>query len=511
MTNLKNEEFVKSTDAYMDEEEQKGVKELQKEFIESYVSSRHIYTDEEWLAIELGKHLPKLPKEEVANISKDIVTSLRTTEEMKVSLDQAIEMGRDKNSWLASKLTEATKQMSVEESARYLQGLDDAIKQANEEMFATITTKAGLPNQNMNLDGFIAEQSHANSFNLSAQAKGSDLHAEVLKPKPGQTYQKNSVDLVVKDANGKIIERYQAKYGATAEDTIKMIKEGDYRGQRLLVPEDQVDKVQKAFPNRKVSSTIGDGNVKSKPLTKEEAKKLQEQAQKGNFMEADWNEYKLGDIAKGVAKQTGLAAVQGAAISTGVMVASKWIQGDKIDGEEVVVEALKTGADVGVKTATAGALKVAVEKGVVKGIPKGVPGATYANIAFVAVENVKVLGKVATGELTLKEGCMQMERTTGACVGGIIASTEGAATGATIGAALGPVGMAVGGFVGGCLGYMAGSKVGEVVVKAAQKVRSVAIDAVKGVYNAAKSVVSTVAETVSSVASSICDFAFGWL
>ena len=272
--------------------------------------------------------------------------------------------------------------------------------------------------------------------------------------------------------------------------------------------EKQVKEVQAAFPDRKVSSTISADGVESKPLTKEEAKKLQEQAQKGNFMEVDWNEYKLADIAKGVAKQTCLASVQSAAISGGIMVASKLIQGEKIKGEEVLETAIKSGADVGVKTAVAGGLKVAVEKGVIKSIPKGVPGATYANIAFVAVENAKVLGKVASVELTVKEGLMTMERTTGACVAGIAGSTKGTAIGATLGTVLGPVGTVIGGFVGGCIGYMAGSKVGEVLVSAAQKVRSVAVDVVKGACKAVSSVASGVYSTVKSVASKVVDWLF---
>lgn len=40
-------------------------------------------------------------------------------------------------------------------------------------------------------------------------------------PKEGQVYGKNLVDVVVKDSAGKIVDRYQAKYGKTAEDTIK--------------------------------------------------------------------------------------------------------------------------------------------------------------------------------------------------------------------------------------------------------------------------------------------------
>ena len=128
-----------------------------------------------------------------------------------------------------------------------------------------------------------------------------------------------------------------------------------------------------------------------------------------------------------------------------------------------------SGADFGVKTATAGALKAASEKGILKVIPKGTKGGTFANIAFVAIENVKVLGKVATGELTAKEGLDAMEQTTASCVAGIATSTKGAAIGATIGSVLGPVGTAVGGFIGGTIGYMAGSKVAQAMLRVCRK------------------------------------------
>ncbi len=79
-------------------------------------------------------------------------------------------------------------------------------------------------NQQLNLDGFIAEQHHVDTFNLDAVAKGSEYSAEVLQPKPYQTYGKNSVDIVIKDGEGKIVRRYQAKYGADADATDTMLK-----------------------------------------------------------------------------------------------------------------------------------------------------------------------------------------------------------------------------------------------------------------------------------------------
>ena len=45
----------------------------------------------------------------------------------------------------------------------------------------------------------------------------------------------------------------------------------------------------------------------------------------------------------------------------------------------------------GIKTVTAGALKVAVEKGIITIIPKGTPAGVIANLACISIENVKIL------------------------------------------------------------------------------------------------------------------------
>lgn len=483
----------------LSEDEASKLAAIQRVFLESYAAAKDTMTVEEWFPQELHHQLPERTVEEISVMSAEILESLRTTESQKVSLQKAVETGRGKESWLASTLMQSTSQMSVQESARYLQGLDDAVRNANEAMYDTITTKAGVPNQNMNLDGFIAEQYHVNSYNLKAQAAGGDLHAEVLKPKPGETYQKNSVDVVIKDSTGKIVRRYQLKYGKTAEDTIRMIKEGDYRGQQLVVPEEQVEAVRKAFPDRKVSSTIGDGDITSKPLSKDEAKAQQEKAQRGDFLNTDWNEYSTKDIAIGIGKQAGQACLQGAVIGAGMNIASKVWNGEPIDGEEVIESAVTSGADFGVKVAAAGALKTAVEKDVIKIIPKGTPGSIFANIAFVAVENVKVLGKVATGELTVKEGIDTMQQTTVACVAGLATSAKGAAIGAAVGTVLGPVGTAVGGFIGGTIGYMAGSTVAKTVVKGVQKIREKAVSYVKSAVSNIRSRASSFVSGLASV------------
>ena len=145
--------------------------------------------------------------------------------------------------------------------------------------------------------------------------------------------------------------------------------------------------------------------------------------------------------------------------------------------------ALRGGTDFGIKAAVAGAVKVGVEKGIITVIPKGTPAGTIASIAYVAIEDVKVIGKIATGEYSLKEGMNKLEQTMVAVAGGLIAMGEATAAGAAIGAIAGPVGAAVGGFVGGMVGYMAGSKAGETVVKVHQKIRDKAIEAAKEARN----------------------------
>lgn len=70
----------------------------------------------------------------------------------------------------------------------YLQGLDAALADANASLYRTIRTQAGAGpiSQNPNLDGFIAEQYHAQTFNLNAKASGSPYRAKVLDPVDGK-------------------------------------------------------------------------------------------------------------------------------------------------------------------------------------------------------------------------------------------------------------------------------------------------------------------------------------
>lgn len=486
--------------------EAEALKSIQKKFMISYLSNKDNMTIEQWLYSEMAESLPECNATEIENMSNDIITTLKIQEEKKASLEKAIQSGRSKESWFASEVKKATSQMSAQESSKYLQNLDNTLNSANNSLYRTIHTHAGAGSisQNPNLDGFIAEQYHAQTFNLNAEATGSQYRAKVLEP-TGNGYAKNSVDIVVVDGNNKVVKRYQSKYCKDAKATAKAFEHGDYRGQQKLVPQGQdID-----IPKKTTTVLEAPDGTTSNPLTKLRAKELQNEAQSGKWNDLNWNEYQLKDLGMGIGKQAGQAALMGAAIGVGFDVAQKVWNGEEIDGTEIVETAIVSGADFGVKAAAAGALKVGVEKGIITAIPKGTPAGTIANIVHVGVENAKVIGKMATGELTVKEGVEKMEQVTVSTVAGITASVKGAATGAAIGVVLGPVGSAVGGFIGGTVGYMAGSKVGEKVAKGAQKIREKSRNIVKSVSRTVDNTVKTVTRGISNFCSGVRSL-FSW-
>lgn len=485
------------------EEECAGVKPIIKAFMESYAENKDKPVDE-WLSEKMQEQLPERKPEEIQAMAREIITTIEIDEKNKISLTKAIENGRSIESWFASESQKATSVMSSQEAAKYLSDLDSALHSANDSLYRTITTQAGAISQNPNLDGFIAEQYQAQTFNLKAEAIGSQYRAKVVELN-GKRYAKNSVDIEVVDGNGIVANKYQSKYCKDAKATQEAFDHGDYRGQQKLVPEGQQDAIQKKCTNV-IEAPDGTTSI---PLTKSSAERMRDEAQSGQWNELNWNEYKTKDLAMGIGKKAGYAALQGAAIGVGFEVAQKLWNGEEIEGEKVVETALVSGADFGVKAAAAGAIKVGIEKEIITVIPKGTPASTIANIAFVAIEDAKVIGKMAAGELTFKEGIEKIEQTTVATAAGLVTMGEGAALGATVGAVFGPVGAAVGGFVGGTVGYMAGSKVGETIVKGAQKLREGAVKVAKTVVSEVKNVCSTVASGVSNFCSGFASF-FGF-
>ena len=486
------------------EEDAREFVKIEKRFIQAYHEKEESDTEGNWLFHQLQEELPEKPEAEIRAMTEEIRSSVAEAEKNLQDINAACDAGETAEGWFARKVSEAASGMSVVEFGNYLSGIDTALSMGNEQMRRTILTNAGEVSQCLNLDGFIAEQQAVNSFNRQAALEGSKFFAEVKVPGQGETYGLNSFDTVIRNTTtGEIVHQYQFKFGKDPESTIRMLKDGNYNNQRIVVPAEQVDAVREAFPGKSVEAYMGGTDkvsTRSDALSKEQVKDWQYEAQENGIMpEQNWNSYNTKELALNVGREAAITGVQAMAITTGFVMAEKAIKGEKIDADETIEIALKTGADTWVKEATAGALKVGVEKGVVRFIPAGTPAGTIAKMAYVAVEDIKILHKVAKGDMTVSEGLDSIARTTVSVAMGLGWATKGAAIGAAVLSFIPIAGPLVGGLVGGTIGYMAGSGVGQAIYNGAKKLGKAVKSGIKKVGSAIKSGVGKVGRAIGRV------------
>lgn len=397
------------------------------------------------------------------------------------------------------------------EGLKYVDSIKNAIDKSNENMMNIIFTKEGTINQNTNLDGFLFEADHANTFNIDAAIKRKDFYAENLVPKEGATYGKNSVDLVVRD--NRVAQKYQAKAYSSTESTMKSFEKGDYRGQRKLIPEGQEIKG--------ATDKLSYEGVESTPVSKEMAKYRQEEIQKGNIEEVTRsfkNDIDTLKIGKEIAGQSLQAASLGFAAGVGISLIGKVVKGEEID-EEVIVDGLKAGASSGLAYAVSGGLKVAVEKSVITGMLGKILSSNniIGAIASSTVEIISSLYKLGKGEITLGEAGKNIGTSiatsyltikaiglvASSAVGGTIASALGIGAGAlaTVGVIISaPVVIAAGAVVAAV-----GTETGRNIIKGTAKivgtVVNTAVNVVKEGVNVVKRFVSGAVETFKNVVS----------
>lgn len=479
--------------------------------LQQHALGREGKTEEEWLRDFFAAEIPDLPEEERAAAAKDIVGAVNAYNAKSTALRLAEARGMSRDGWLAQEFEQVGRTMNAHEYGEYLHGIDEAIRSANRDLARTIMTKSGEVNQNPNLDGYIFEAEHAASFNMDAALKNDSSRAEVLRPEPGQRYAKHSADIAVHDSNGNVAKEYQAKCYADAERTNAAFNKGDYAGQEKLVPQ--------GHERDGSTSSIEYKNVKSSPLSKEESQSLQQRAQKeGDVPGKSWSDYSNRSLAVQMGKQACLAGVQGAALGAAIHLTTRMMDDGEVDARELARTTLLSGAKSGSTCAVAGALKVYAEK-MARGLPTTPPGdlvvrcvppiglplsiprnpVVVGMIASVAVDSVCTAYKVAQGELTVREGCLEMERSACSVVGGAMAYVEGAKAGAVIGGALGPLGVAFGAFAGGVLAGMAGSAVGRLVAKGVQAVREAAVATARTAWSKVKEVTSNVVDFVANI------------
>lgn len=476
-------------------------------FIQSYEKHKNEQTLEEWLSAEFKKY-PDIWKdeEEIHTTAREIINTITVSNQKKTSLQEHLGQRKSKEAWLAKEIEKGASATGAVNVGAYADGIERALEQSNINNWDVITRKDGFISQSLNLDGFIAEHHHANTFNMDAAAKGSAYRAKVLEPKPGETYGKNSMDIGIYDGEGKLVRRYQSKYGVDAEATTELLEKGDYRGQKPLVPEGHGKDIKGS------TEVIEIDGVSSKPLSKEAAKELQNKAQqKHEAKQYEWNELNRITIAKQIGKQ----ALMGACITAGMQgtrilarrvwnsLTGKTNPSTSEDLQEFFESSIKSATHVGVQVAVSGGVVVAVKNGWLGSMLKNTPAGRIANIVYVGLENAKILFKLSKGELTKEEALDAMGQTTTTTVAAIAGAVKGAALGASLGAVLGPVGAAVGGFVGGVAGGMAGSSIGQAVYEGGKTIVKAAVNTAKvvatSIYEGAKNVASQVWSGVTSL------------
>ena len=291
--------------------------------------------------------------------------------------------------------------LSTNSVNNYVDTINTAIGNANKATIESITTKAGTINQNPNLDGFIFEEHHAGTFNIDAAVKQKSYHAEALKPELGETYGKNSIDIVIEDS-GKVINEYQAKAYKNANKTAKAFNDKNgykYVGQLKLVPTDQTRKIVNSLDKIKYN------NVESKGITKTEIKEIQNDLQSRNIKRNIFD-FKKDVNTISIIKQIGKQAMVNGTIGLGIGITTNiginLINGKEVEAEQVIETGIKTGVSMGMATAIAGGIRVAVEKKVIPTVFSRI--LTNNTIGAIAAASMDILGtafKLGSGEISL--------------------------------------------------------------------------------------------------------------
>ena len=395
--------------------------------------------------------------------------------------------------------------LSTNSVNNYVDTINTAIDNANKATIESITTKAGTINQNPNLDGFIFEEYHAGTFNVDAAVKQKSYHAEALKPELGETYGKNSIDIVIENS-GKYVKKYSAKAYKNANETAKSFYDKitgyKYKFQSKLVPTDQTKEIVNSVDKIKFD------NVESKGITKAEIKDIQNDLQSGN-KKTDIFSFKKDvntiSISKQIGKQAMVNGTMGLGIGMVANIGANIITGKGLEAEEVIEAGIKTGASMGMATAVAAGIRVAVEKKVIPTVfSRVLTNNTIGAIAAVSMDIIGTAFKLGSGEISLGKAVKDIGKSVGAAYGAIVASGWGYAGGMAI---AGMIGLGTIGAVGTILGVgvavvagavcaTVGSKVAGAIASGIVAVAGTIVDGAVGIVKAGKEVVKSVASGV---------------
>ena len=530
--------------------------EIIKKFLRSYAENEKSQDKKDlktWLISELQNELPNKKVEDIEKIATELIAGIEIYYQKKKEVEKYQSVGISNGDYIGNQILEKvtdeieeaeivdTKEViedmkeasnilsqynetmiyetaSIKEAQlvanvlstkfvkNYIDTVNITIDNANKTLVESVTTKAGTINQNPNLDGFIFEEHHAGTFNIDAAVKQKSYYAEALKPELGETYGKNSVDLVIKDDAGKYVKKYSAKAYKNANETAKSFYDKitgyKYRFQSKLVPTDQTKEIVNSVDKIKFD------NVESKGITKAEIKDIQNDLQSGN-KKTDIFSFKKDvntiSISKQIGKQAMVNGTMGLGIGMVANIGANIITGKGLEAEEVIEAGIKTGASMGMATAVAAGIRVAVEKKVIPTVfSRVLTNNTIGAIAAVSMDIIGTAFKLGSGEISLGKAVKDIGKSVGAAYGAIVASGWGYAGGMAI---AGMIGLGTIGAVGTILGVgvavvagavcaTVGSKVAGAIASGIGAVAGTIVDGAVGIVKAGKEVVKSVASGV---------------
>ena len=529
--------------------------EIIKKFLKSYAENEKSQDKKDlktWLTLELQNELPNKKVEDIEKIATELIAGIEIYYQKKREVKKYQNVGISNGDYIGNEILEKvaneieeaeivdTKEviedmkeasnilsqynetmiyetaaikeaqlvanvLSTKSVNNYIDTVNTAIDNANKTIIESVTTKAGTINQNPNLDGFIFEEHHAGTFNIDVSIKQKSYHAEALKPELGETYGKNSIDIVIEDS-GKYVKKYSAKAYKNANETAKSFYDKitgyKYKFQSKLVPTDQTREIVNSVDKIKFD------NVESKGITKTEIKNIQNELQSGN-KKIDIFSFKKDvntiSISKQIGKQAMVNGTMGLGIGMVANIGANIITGKGVEAEEVIEAGIKTGASMGMATAVAGGIRVAVEKKVIPTVfSRMLTNNTIGAIAAASMDIIGTAFKLGSGEISLGQAVKDVGKSVGAAYGAIVASGWGYAGGMAI---VGMIGLGTIGAVGTILGVgvtivagavcaAVGSKVGGAIANGIGAVAGAIVDGAVGIVKAGGELVKSVASGV---------------
>jgi len=388
----------------------------------------------------------------------------------KLNQDYGINLSEEEVKNLDSRISKTSKALTLHgesEVAKYIANIDKVIAESNKEIMKYANYK-----DSFGLHGELAEEWHAKTFNIDAAVKRKDVKAIVLKRNT-----KNSVDISIFDSSGKECRRYQLKYGKDAKTTASYLEDGNYRGQRPLVPSDQVKEVTEIRVRSGRSPAVDrleyDG-VESKPLSREESERLKEKVREKVDV-FNWEEtVTFKDVFKEVSKDAakfffislimrGTFRLARGIFSENTTVRKELLNFLKSDLKENIISSIKV--------AVSGALIVASKKGFIR-ILKNASPLKIVTLVEVGFKSVGVIVRMVTGKVSFVEGIKEITNHALHTAAGIGGASLGSTIGATVGSVIPVVGTFIGGFIGGILGALLSEIAVDTSVKLVSKAKN---------------------------------------